>query len=229
MTEEFLPGLFDTTCNISIGSGSGHTAEPLISTPECMADSMSNPPTGIIQLADDCVLEAVFGSGYYDAFNVIDPAPLRAAIEKVHPWAATQMKRDLHMTVSYPSKRRVPGLSEEYAQVFRYGQGFPAVKLRVREICVSDCKRFGAAVVTAVESAVLFSFDDNGTPAHLTLWGECPELLIGRPIMVQQPFICVTEERFAAYMAAKLKEIDDLKRCESGSGSNTVGSRAGNM
>eukprot|EP01033_Poteriospumella_lacustris_P015211 gene15212-10879_t len=176
---------------------------------------MSNPPTGIIQLADDCVLEARFGSGYYDAFNVIDPAPLRAAIEKVHPWAATQLKRDLHMTVSYPSKRRVPGLSEEYAQVFRYGQGFPAVKLRVQEICVSDCKQFGAAVVTAVESAVLFSFDDNGTPAHLTLWGYPPVqaglMLIGRPIVVQQPFIRVTDERKASGVAAKLKEIEDLK------------------
>eukprot|EP01033_Poteriospumella_lacustris_P017771 gene17771-12731_t len=214
MTEESLPVLFDTACNISIGSG--HNAEPLISTTECMADSMSNPPTGIIQLADDCVLEARFGSGYYDAFNVIDSAPLRAAIEKVHPWAATQMKRDLHMTVSYPSKRQVPGLSEEYAQVFRYGEDFPAVKLRVREICVSDCKRFGAAVVTAVESAVLFSFDNNGTPAHLTLWG-CPPvqaglMLIGRPIVVQQPFIRVTDERKAAGVVAKLKEIEDLNR-----------------
>lgn len=206
MTEESLPALFDTACNITVGSGR-IPAQPIAA--QCLADSMSNPPTGIIQFADDCVLEAVFRCGHYDAFHVVDPAPLRTAIEKVHPWAATQMKRYLHMTVSYPSKHRVPGLSEEYAQVFRNVQYFPAVRLIVREICVSDCKYFGAAVVTAV---VLFHFDNNGTPAHLTLWGQCSEGLFWQPTVIQQPFISVTEERYAAGIVAKLEEIQDLNR-----------------
>ncbi len=173
-------------------------------------------PTGFITLQEECILEAVFRSHYYDAFDVLNAEPLKRAIEQISPRAASKMKANLHMTVAYPGKGKVPGLSEAYTMVFKKASSaFPSVFLHIREIYVTPDQQFGVAPVAAVDTAIPFMFNNNGTPAHLTLWGNPPveagRSLMGKSLNLRNPFIEVTDERAAACISAKLNQIQDLQ------------------
>eukprot|EP01031_Cornospumella_fuschlensis_P027326 gene27326-33011_t len=179
-------------------------------------------PTGLIKLEKTCVLEAYFqGKSSFDSFVVIDSSRLREAIHEVYPEAAKSMKEDLHMTVSYPGKHKVPGLSVVNAAVYKHGYDFPKVNLHVNEIHVSDDNKFASAVVAAIDTSIMFSFDNNGTPAHLTLWGYPPVMagrkLLGQPLALRNPFIHVTDERVEASLAEKVKELQDLREAKEAS------------
>jgi len=176
-----------------------------------------NHSFGLIKLDELCVLEARFESNYYDSFKVKDSSAIKAAIEKVNPSAAIKMNRNLHMTVSYPGKQRIPGLSEADKETFADSSDFPTVLLQIAEIHLSRDGNFAAAVISGIDSAVMFAFNNNGTPAHLTLWGYPPVMagqqLIGLPLALRSPFIQVTAERVAASMASKNEQIKSLKLC----------------
>lgn len=173
---------------------------------------------GLIKLDTVCILDAHFRSGHYDGFHVNDSSPLKAAISKVDPKVALLMNSDLHMTVQYPSRRKVPGLSEAAAVTFSRYNDFPTVKLHVAEIHVSSDGKFASAIVHAIDTVIMFDFNNNGTPAHLTLWGYPPVMaghqLIGLSLELRIPFIQITEDCVLEIMETKLKisnELSDLK------------------
>lgn len=167
---------------------------------------------GLITLNETCVLDAYFDSNHYDSFKVKDSSALKKAIARVNTRAALYMGDDLHMTVCYPRKGVVPGLSKADAVTFANYEDFPVVQLLVNEIHVSRDGKFGTAVIAGIDSAALFKFNNNGTPAHITLWGNPPVMagrqLIGLPLALRSPFIQVTAEQVGAGMAAKSETLN---------------------
>jgi hypothetical protein len=169
---------------------------------------------GLVKLEAVCTLEAFFDrSAFYDAFSVQNIAPLKEAIAKINPDAAARIKRNLHMTVKYPGRGKVPGLSEEDNDLYSSGV---SVLLHITEIFVSVA--VGSAVVSGIDAPTPFTepSKSNGRPAHLTLWGNPPvmagSVLIGKPLFLRDPFIQVTEERQMAALKVHCKKAQDLSK-----------------
>ena len=167
-----------------------------------------------VELEEECTLEAVFQSGSYDSFIVLNSDPLRCAIEKVRPDVARGMKSNLHMTVSFPGRRNLAGLSTGFCDVLRR---LP-VLLFVRKIYVGD--GVGSAVVYGINAPVRFMtpMESNGRPAHLTLFGNPAEkagrVLIGKKLELREPFIQVCPGYMEALLKAQIKFTDDLNRAQ---------------
>ena len=169
---------------------------------------------GLVKLEAVCTLEAFFDrSAFYDAFSVQNIAPLKEAIAKINPDAAARIKTNLHMTVKYPGRGKVPGLSEEDNDLYSSGV---SVLLHITEIFVSVA--VGSAVVSGIDAPTPFTepSKSNGRPAHLTLWGNPPvmagSVLIGKPLFLRDPFIQVTEERLMAALKVHCKKAQDLSK-----------------
>ena len=169
---------------------------------------------GLVKLEAVCTLEAFFDrSAFYDAFSVQNIAPLKEAIAKINPDAAARIKTNLHMTVKYPGRGKVPGLSEEDNDLYSSGV---SVLLHITEIFVSVA--VGSAVVSGIDAPTPFTepSKSNGRPAHLTLWGNPPvmagSVLIGKPLFLRDPFIQVTEERQMAALKVHCKKAQDLSK-----------------
>ena len=183
-----------------------------IEVPSLLDFYISKPePELIVQLEEICTLEAVFKSGYYDSFVVRNSVPLKTAIARVCPKTASRMKTDLHMTVAYPGRGEVPGLSVGFRKLFRH---LP-VLLHVKEIYVGD--DVGSAVVFGIDAPASFTEPSvsNGRPAHLTLYGHPPvragSVLIGKQLALRKPFIQISEGYMQALLNMQSKFIDDLK------------------
>lgn len=180
-------------------------------------------PVGRIRLESVCELEATFRTAYYDGFFVNDSTPLQKAIANVSPFCASRMERQLHMTVRYPGRGKIPSMSDEDAEAFGQGSNFPAIRIFVRDIYVSKGRNLAAAVVFGVDTAVAAMInvgDINGsTPPHLTLWasgGYRPVSaglqLVRLQLETRTPFVQATADCMRSFVKKQRDTIAKLNK-----------------
>ena len=176
-----------------------------------MTATVATNDEGLVKLEAVCILEAFFYGNHYDSFVVRDSTPLKEAIAKVNSGAAEKMKSALHMTTKYPGIRRVQVTNREDADLFCNGTG---ILLHIKEIYIDN--RVGAAVVSGIDAPADFiePSNSNRRPAHLTLWGNPPQMageaLIGKSLELRKPLVQVTKERLFVAMKSQCTRARDL-------------------